>query len=94
MTLRCPSCGGVYGGDARFCTQDGSRLVAVAMTEIDAATASAADALIPTRVMQPVTPATPVGHGNMTGQILDGRYQIVKKVGKAGCRMSISPSTR
>lgn len=44
MTLRCPSCGGVYGGDARFCTQDGSRLVDVAATEIDAATASAAGA--------------------------------------------------
>lgn len=90
MTMRCPSCGGVYGGDARFCTRDGSRLVAVATTVIDAATATAADAPVaagapvPTRVMQAVTPATPVGHGNMTGQVLDGRYQIIKKVGEGG----------
>ena len=26
-TSRCPSCGTLYGGDARFCTRDGSRLM-------------------------------------------------------------------
>ena len=88
MTMRCPTCGGIYGGDARFCTRDGSRLIAAATTVVDAVSAAdapvAAGAPIPTRVMAAASPTTPVGHGNMTGQLLDGRYQIVKKVGEGG----------
>ncbi|MEY2732978.1 MAG: hypothetical protein RL340_37, partial [Gemmatimonadota bacterium] len=34
MTMRCPTCGGIYGGDARFCTRDGSRLIAAATTVV------------------------------------------------------------
>ena len=26
---RCPACGKVYGDEARFCTRDGSKLIAV-----------------------------------------------------------------
>ena len=90
MTMRCPTCGGIYGGDARFCTRDGSRLVTVTTTVVAAGAPGAPDAPvaagapIPTRVMAAVSPTTPVGHGNMTGQLLDGRYQIVKKVGEGG----------
>ena len=85
MTMRCPTCGGVYGGDARFCTRDGSRLIVAATTVVDAAAAPvAAGAPLPTRVMAAAAPTAPVGHGNMTGQILDGRYHIVKKVGEGG----------
>jgi serine/threonine-protein kinase len=29
-TTRCPSCGALYDGDARFCTRDGSRLLPLA----------------------------------------------------------------
>ena len=90
MTMRCPTCGGIYGGDARFCTRDGSRLVTVTTTVVAAGAPGAADAPvaagapIPTRVMAAASPTTPVGHGNMTGQLLDGRYQIVNKVGEGG----------
>lgn len=90
MTMRCPACGGVFGDQARFCTRDGTRLIAAATTVVESVSAPGADlpvaagAPVPTRVVQAVSVATPAGPGNMTGQILDGRYRIEKKVGEGG----------
>lgn len=77
MGMRCPSCGAQYGDDARFCTKDGTRL------------APAADTARPTSARMPDAPASAApqqvtSHANMTGQVLDRRYNIVKKVGEGG----------
>jgi serine/threonine-protein kinase len=77
MAMRCPSCGAQYGDEARFCTKDGTRLSA------------AADAMRATSARMPDAPTTAAphqatSHANMTGQVLDRRYNIVKKVGEGG----------
>ena len=89
MSMRCPKCGTMYPDDARFCTRDGGRLVAF--------TPGGTSAFAPSRPALPdshrTTPRgiTPdlaqmhvINHTNMSGQVLDGRYAIVKKVGEGG----------
>ena len=87
MANRCPACGQTYSDDARFCTRDGSKLVAMPSREPSAEGGMASYA--------PPTPArgtvagrvelpAPVTHGNLTDRVLDGRYRIVKKVGEGG----------
>jgi eukaryotic-like serine/threonine-protein kinase len=77
MAMRCPSCGAQYGDEARFCTKDGTRLAtaADAVRITSARTAEAPSAAAPQKV---------TSHANMTGQVLDRRYNIVKKVGEGG----------
>ena len=92
---RCPACGTSYPDDARFCTRDGSKLLAPSTPGAGAATS-------PPRVEQPVrppfslpTPARgtqagradpppPVTHTKLIGSILDGRYQVERKIGEGG----------
>ena len=93
---RCPTCGTTYGGDARFCTRDGTRLVA-APTRPPAAPAA------PSRVATTAPSETPSGarptvpreqqqqqkraraaQAHLTGQLLDGRYRIIMRVGEGG----------
>jgi eukaryotic-like serine/threonine-protein kinase len=98
MSMRCPTCGTLYGAEARFCTRDGTRLMAFG-AGADAAVAPAAPAggspvggaSGAARRTSPRMPDMPgsvahgaVSHANMAGQVLDRRYQIVKKVGEGG----------
>jgi serine/threonine protein kinase len=77
MPMRCPTCGAQYGDEARFCTKDGTRLSAA--DQVSRATAvRAGDAPAATTGPQVTS------HANMTGQVLDRRYHIVKKVGEGG----------
>lgn len=79
MSMKCPTCGTTYPEEARFCTKDGTRL-------------SPADPISRATAMRnpdaPVSAAThksaATSHANMTGQVLDRRYAIVKKVGEGG----------
>ena len=69
---RCPACGKTYSDEARFCTRDGSKLVAV----VEKGTRET----VVGRTEQPSAET----HGNLTGRVLDGRYRIERKVGEGG----------
>src|ERR671935_1309468 len=84
---RCPKCGSVYTDTgARFCPKDGSMLV-----EIQTRKPAPASAGSGTGVRTPLPPGKAPGAGDrldrastLSNQILDARYQIMKKLGEGG----------
>ncbi len=71
MSTRCPRCGSAYGDEARFCANDGSRLIPVNP--------------LPGPTRRPYEPAqrTPPP-ASMIGQVLDNRYRVERKAGEGG----------
>jgi serine/threonine-protein kinase len=80
---RCPKCGSVYTDTgARFCPKDGSMLV-----EIQSKKPAAPSASSGTGGRTPHTPGKAAGldrASTLTSQILDARYEIIKKLGEGG----------
>ncbi|MDB4877143.1 MAG: hypothetical protein JWM41_3589 [Gemmatimonadetes bacterium] len=92
---RCPTCGTTYPDDARFCTRDGTRLLTpagdTAMTPpLGSPVIGDSGSMSRVTPPRPTTPAsrgdsvTPLTHFNLTGKTLQGRYEVVKKVGEGG----------
>jgi serine/threonine protein kinase len=71
---RCPTCGKTYANDAKFCTRDGTRLLSTTETPAHRNTA-------PTPRAERSEKLT---FANLVGTTLQGRYEIVRKIGEGG----------
>ena len=85
---RCPKCGSVYTDTgARFCPKDGSMLVEIQARKPPAPPSPAAPSSgSGTGVRTPLPPGK-VGldrASSLSNQILDARYQVMKKLGEGG----------
>ncbi len=79
---RCPKCKSVYSDAARFCPKDGSMLV-----EVQSTPATPAGGGGSTSVRTPPTPSKRPGldrASTLSNQILDVRYEVLKKLGEGG----------
>ena len=83
---RCPKCGSVYTDTgARFCPKDGSMLVEIQAKKAPAAPAPPSSGS-GTGVRTPLPPgkAGLDRASSLSNQILDARYQVMKKLGEGG----------
>ena len=80
---RCPKCGTEYPDDAKFCTKDGTRLLAKADAS-GAANPLAVSGPRPTTGPSRGEPIPAPGYTNLVGQTLDKRYKIERKLGEGG----------
>jgi serine/threonine protein kinase len=80
---RCPKCGSVYtDSGARFCQKDGSMLVEI-QAKKTAGTPPGGSSTGP-RTPTPAKGPALDRASTLSGQILDARYQVMKKLGEGG----------
>jgi len=83
---RCPKCGSVYADTtARFCPKDGSMLVEVQARKAGGPPAPPGSSGTGVRTPLPPGKATGLDRAStLSNQILDARYQVMKKLGEGG----------
>jgi serine/threonine protein kinase len=79
---RCPRCQATYAAPARFCVKDGSLLVETAPA--DASQGQQAGRARDSHGEASESPADLRALASLTGQVLDQRYQIARKLGEGG----------
>jgi eukaryotic-like serine/threonine-protein kinase len=85
---RCPRCHTTYAAPARFCVKDGSLLIESDLKPVEqspavggrASSRESADASPLANSPDPVPPSL----ASLTGQVLDKRYHITRKLGEGG----------
>ena len=85
MSRRCPKCKTTYAGDARFCPKDGSQLVDVAGTGGQAIRVSSN--VSSTQIRKAAKPPSSLSMsraGSLSDEVLDRRYEVVRKLGEGG----------
>jgi len=80
---RCPRCHTTYDAPARFCVKDGSLLVESA-PQADQRTVGRSDDADGDHTALPLDPLSKASIASLTGQTLDQRYQINRKLGEGG----------
>src|SRR5438309_1355547 len=82
---RCPKCGSVYtDSGARFCPKDGSMLVEIQAKKPAAAPPPTSGSGTGVRTPLPPGKAGLDRASSLSNQILDARYQVMKKLGEGG----------
>jgi serine/threonine-protein kinase len=80
MEKRCPVCGTLYAGDAKFCPKDGTGLINVVQPK--AAPAGTGSTQIRMAVKPPASGNDPAK--TLRNQTLDQRYSVMRKLGEGG----------
>jgi eukaryotic-like serine/threonine-protein kinase len=85
---RCPRCQTAYTAPARFCVKDGSLLVESDTKPVESAPAPGARASArdsaDSFTARPTGDHVPASLASLTGQVLDQRYHIARKLGEGG----------
>jgi eukaryotic-like serine/threonine-protein kinase len=77
---RCPRCGSIYTDGARFCSRDGSMLAEVQSKPGDGPASGSGTAVR----TPPPSPKALDRAASLSGQLLDSRYEVLKKLGEGG----------
>src|SRR5262245_3081557 len=84
MSRRCLKCGTVYQGDARFCPKDGSPLVEATGPGLATPSSPSSPGSATSVRKAPAPVASAERAASLSNQMLDSRYEVMRKLGEGG----------